>query len=191
MANKDEFNWCGFSEEYIHSYRKLLKYYRQINRLRLKAFPQEKSWKFWKGFIRKFNDISCVVYKHENEVIAFTYKIIDDNYDLLLYIIVDERYRDKGIGSYIFNSELLFAQDNYDVPLYLYVDKNNYNVKKWFNHKGFFSTGYVINEFNTDYEIYAHDDFIRLLEDIPGDICSALNKLNKKYIPNIKKERGR
>ena len=97
MANKDEFSWFEFSEEYITSYRQLLKYYKQINRLRLKAFPQEKSWKFWKGFIGKLNDIACVVYKHKNKVVAFTYKIICDNYDLLLYVIVDEKYRDKGM----------------------------------------------------------------------------------------------
>ena len=97
--------------------------YQDIKKIYLNCFDKENRFSIMILLVNIiFKRANMYMLLIKNEVVAFIYLINDNSQKFILYLAVKEKYRNKGIGTYLLK---WYLSNNKDNEIYLNIDEIN------------------------------------------------------------------
>ena len=144
-------------------------YYKQVNDIYIKSFPQEERYIKLDNMIQsKDTELYCLI--DNNLVLGMMYLIFYKDLIFMLYLAVNIEKRSKGYGSYLLKWCL---QEYSDKKIYLNIEEvkegiKDYEVRKkrleFYQKNGFFITNYLSKEDTENFNILSNSKEIEIDE---------------------------
>lgn len=128
-----------------------------VKELYVSAFPKSERFPFWilKNCSNNSNvHLDAILW--DDKLVGMQFIVKYDNISYLMYLAIDDNYRNKGLGSRVLR-DLVIKNDN----ILLCIEKTDINDedniknrrKNFYLRNGFCSTGYSFEDSGVDYEI--------------------------------------
>lgn len=158
-----------------------LQYRRQIKEIYEKSFPKDEKFSFWilKQCAKENNiQLDVIIDDIIEKVIGMRFIVNYDNITYLMYLAIDEIYRNKGFGSFVLKD--LVTQNNIvllciEKPLPGLKD-DKIRRKNFYLKNGFYETNCFIEDSGVEYEFLAS---LKGLEITEEDLKKRYSNMSK------------